>query len=159
MPERPAASLPSDGESHQSVAANKRILVAEDNGTNRLILRKMLEPTAAQLTEVMNGAEAIAAYLQVLPDLIIMDMQMPEMDGLTAIRAIRQIERSKRLLRCPILVLSANVYQEDVHAGYAADYDDYLTKPVQRGTLLASAARLLGSPDTEQALPGALRLA
>jgi two-component system, sensor histidine kinase len=143
----------------EAFARQKRILVAEDNGTNRLILRKMLEPSAALLTEVVNGAQAVAAYEQSAPDLIIMDMQMPVMDGLTAIREIRQKERAMGRPRCPIMVLSANVFQDDVHAGYAADCDDYLTKPVQRAALLASAARLLGQMPAEQALSGALRLA
>jgi two-component system, sensor histidine kinase len=141
------------------VNEHARILIAEDNGTNRLILRKMLEPTKAKLTEVTNGKEAVTAYSDATPDLVIMDMQMPVMDGLTAIRQIRQIERSSGLRRCPVLVLSANVFQQDILAGYAADCDDYLTKPVQRDALLQRVALLLRHGNAEQALPSARRLA
>jgi two-component system, sensor histidine kinase len=158
-PERPVISLVQDVGVQHGSARQKRILVAEDNGTNRLILRKMLEPTAALLTEVTNGAEAVAAYHQEAPDLIIMDMQMPVMDGLTAIREIRQKEREAGLPRCPILILSANVFRDEVDAGFAADCDDYLTKPVHREALLASMARLLDSGVAEQALPRARGLA
>jgi two-component system, sensor histidine kinase len=140
-------------------AQQKRILIAEDNATNRLILRKMLEATQARMTEVNNGAEAISAYQAGRYDLLIMDMQMPVMDGLTAIRHIRAFEAAQGLPRCPIMVLSANVFQNHVQASYDAQCDDYLTKPVQRDALLDSVARLLGAGDADQALPGTRRLA
>jgi two-component system, sensor histidine kinase len=159
QPETPAATPVQDKHTARAFARNKRILVAEDNATNRLILRKMLEPTGALLTEVSNGSDAVAAYWQNAPDLVIMDMQMPVMDGLMAIRLIRQFEATSLLRRCPIMVLSANALQEDVDASYAADCDDYLTKPVLREALLTSTARLLAREGADQALPGALRLA
>jgi two-component system, sensor histidine kinase len=133
---------------------NTRILIAEDNRTNRLILRKMLEADNVELIEVENGAEAVARYRESAPDLVVMDMQMPVMDGLTAIRAIRSQEQVSGLPRCPILVLSANVFPEDAQASFDADCDDFLTKPVLRDTLLARTHRLLGQGAAERALPG-----
>lgn len=140
-------------------AAEKRILIAEDNGTNRLILRKMLEAEGIVLTEVENGADAVARYCEQAPDLVVMDMQMPVMDGLTAIRAIRLAEQQTGRQRCPILVLTANVFPEDVQASFDADCDDFLTKPVLRAALLARTSRLLGQGFAEQPLPGRRLLA
>jgi two-component system, sensor histidine kinase len=137
----------------------QHILIAEDNGTNRLILRKMLESDVVVLTEVANGAEAVARYCDTLPDLVVMDMQMPVMDGLSAIRAIRQHEQQAGLPRCPILVLSANVFPEDAQASFDADCDDFLTKPVLRDTLLATTSRLLAPGVADQPLPARRLLA
>jgi two-component system, sensor histidine kinase len=141
------------------IDGRKRILVAEDNGTNRLILRKMLEADNVALVEVANGADAVDSYRKSPPDLVVMDMQMPVMDGLTAIREIRAVEHQGGLPRCPILVLSANVFPEDAQAAFDADCDDFLTKPVLRDALLARTSRLLGESVADQALPTARLLA
>ena len=140
-------------------AHQKHILIAEDNGTNRLILRKMLEADHVTLTEVVNGADAVAAYCVKAPDLVVMDMQMPIMDGLTAIRHIREDERLRGLPRCPILMLSANAFPEDTKASFAAGCDEFMTKPVLHGALLACTSRLLGEGVAEQALPAPRMLA
>ncbi len=155
------APVPPDAAMLQNprTAGQKRILIAEDNGTNRLILRKMLEAEGIVLTEVENGADAVARYCELAPDLVVMDMQMPVMDGLTAIRAIRLAEQQRGLQRCPILVLTANVFPEDVQASFDADCDDFLTKPVLRAALLARTSRLLGQGVAEQPLPGRRLLA
>jgi two-component system, sensor histidine kinase len=142
-----------------SIDGRKRILIAEDNGTNRLILRKMLEAENVVLIEVTNGADAVARYRESAPDLVVMDMQMPVMDGLTAIREIRDAERQVGLPRCPILVLSANVFPEDAQAAFDADCDDFLTKPVLRDALLSRTSRLLGESVADQALPAVRLLA
>lgn len=115
--------------------AGRRVLVAEDNRTNRLILRRLLEPLSLTLTEAENGAEAVAAYGSSPPDLILMDVQMPIMDGLSAIRAIRAEESARGLPRCPILVVTANAFAEDRAACESAGGDDFLPKPVRRDAL------------------------
>ncbi len=126
----------------------RHVLVAEDNRTNRLILRRLLEPLAVRLTEAANGAEAVAAARDDPPDVILMDMQMPVMDGLTAIRAIRAEEAARQRPPCPILMLTANAFAEDREACRAAGCDDFLTKPVQRDTLYDRIVRLLPPADT-----------
>jgi CheY-like chemotaxis protein len=119
------------------------VLVAEDNRTNRLILRRLLEPLSLTLTEAENGAEAVAAYGSAPPDLVLMDIQMPVMDGLAAIRAIRAQERDRGLPRCPILVVTANAFAEDRDACERAGGDDFLPKPVRRDALYARIGRFL----------------
>ncbi len=156
---QPAKALWKDTPGPAAFDGCKRILVAEDNGTNRIILRKMLEADNITLTEVTNGADAVADYRERPPDLVVMDMQMPVMDGLTAIREIRATERESGLPRCPILVLSANVFPEDAQAAFAAGCDDFLTKPVLGAALLARTSRLLGESVAVQALPAARLLA
>jgi two-component system, sensor histidine kinase len=139
--------------------ADAHILVAEDNRTNRLILRKMLEAPGVTLTEAHNGAEAVQRYADAAPHLIIMDMQMPVMDGLTAIRQIRGIESARGLPRCPIIVLTANAFSEDSTASFAADADDFLTKPVVRAILLARVSALLFKNAAQGPLTQTRRLA
>ncbi len=121
----------------------RRVLVAEDNRTNRLILRRLLEPLSLLLTEAENGAEAVAAYGNAPPDLVLMDIQMPVMDGLAAIRAIREQEHARGWPRCPILVVTANAFAEDRAACESAGGDDFLPKPVRREALYDRIGRFL----------------
>jgi two-component system, sensor histidine kinase len=118
----------------------QRILVAEDNKTNSLIVRRMLETEALTLDFAENGARAVALYQLHRPDLVLMDMSMPVMDGLQATREIRRIEAEQGLPRCPVIALTANAFGEDRDACFAAGLDDFLTKPVTRAALTARIA-------------------
>lgn len=117
--------------------AGQRILVAEDNKTNSLIVRRMLESEALILDFAENGARAVELYTLHRPDLVLMDMSMPVMDGLEATRAIRRIEAAQGLARCPVIALTANAFGDDRDACIAAGLDDFLTKPVTRAALTA----------------------
>ena len=117
--------------------AGQRILVAEDNKTNSLIVRRMLESEFLTLDFAENGARAVELYLQNIPDLVLMDMSMPVMDGLEATREIRRIEEARGLPRCPMIALTANAFSEDRDACLAAGLDDFLSKPVTRAALTA----------------------
>ena len=117
--------------------AGQRILVAEDNKTNSLIVRRMLEAEALTLDFAENGARAVELYQLHRPDLVLMDMSMPVMDGLEATREIRRIEAAQGLARCPVIALTANAFGEDRDACLAAGLDDFLTKPVTRAALTA----------------------
>ncbi len=127
------------------------VLVAEDNRTNRLIARKLLEPAVARLTEAENGRIAVERYREEQPDLILMDISMPEMDGLSASRAIRAHEAAHGLPSCPIHALTALAAAEDETVCRAAGIDGVLTKPLSRADLYALITRIAGQADYEPA--------
>lgn len=117
------------------VFTGQRILVAEDNRMNALILRRMLEREALTLDFAENGAVAVDLFCTHHPDLVLMDMSMPVMDGLAATREIRRIEAEQQLPRVPIIALTANAFAEDRAACLAAGLDDFISKPVSRRDL------------------------
>ncbi len=112
-----------------------KILVAEDNKTNQLVLKTMLKKTGVVLEIAENGVEAVRAYQDFRPDLVLMDMSMPEMDGLQASREIRTIEKARELRRCAIIALTANAMENDRQNCLDAGMDDYLSKPIVRTRL------------------------
>ena len=118
--------------SSQSAAAPERlrILLADDHPANRLVVQVMLEAMPVDLVSVENGVEALEAFKQGGFDLVLMDMQMPVMDGLTATSGIREHERLTGAARTPVLMLTANAMSEHVEAGRAAGSDGHLTKPL-----------------------------
>lgn len=122
-----------------NIAATKNplcILVAEDNKTNQLVLKTMLKVTKASLTIAQNGREAVEIYPDLKPDLILMDMSMPEMDGLEATQKIRSLETKHGTRRAPIIALTANAMKGDRQRCIDAGMDDYLSKPISKDTLL-----------------------
>ncbi len=106
-----------------------RILLADDHPTNRKVVELMLGTTGAELVMAGNGAEALDAFGRGTFDVILMDMQMPVMDGLTAIRRIRQEEQDKGLTRTPVIMLTANALPEHVTSALAAGADMHMSKP------------------------------
>ncbi|MBL9057041.1 MAG: response regulator, partial [Rhodobacteraceae bacterium] len=114
-----------------------RLLIAEDNRTNMLIARKLLERSVASLAEAGNGRIAVEMYRANPPDLVLMDVSMPEMDGLAATRAIRAHEAEAGLPRCPIHALTAYASAEQESACLEAGLDGVLTKPLSRADLYA----------------------
>ena len=113
-----------------------RVLIADDHPTNRMIVSLILDLVGAELTEVEDVALAVSAFEQHPFDAILMDIQMPVMDGLTAIRAIRALERDQGRARTPILTLTANALPETRVEAFAAGADQHLTKPVVAGLLI-----------------------
>jgi PAS domain S-box-containing protein len=126
-----------------------KVLLAEDHPTNRRVIELILGAAGVGLVCVENGAEALAAWRRGGFDLILMDMQMPVMDGLTATRAIREAERRESLPRTPILALTANAMHEHAHQSAAAGADGHLTKPISAEALLAAVAG--AAPETRAA--------
>jgi signal transduction histidine kinase/CheY-like chemotaxis protein len=112
-----------------------RILVAEDNAINRKVAELMLGSMGAEVTCVENGREAVDAARLTGWDLALIDLQMPVMDGLSAIRAIRAEEAASGRGRLPVIVLSANVMPEHLAASSAAGADDHIGKPIRVGEL------------------------
>jgi PAS domain S-box-containing protein len=123
-----------------------RVLLAEDHPTNRTVVELILGGIGVELTCVENGAEAVSAAEAADFDLILMDMQMPVMDGLSAIRAIREREASGGGGRTPVYTLTANALPEHRAAALAAGADEHLTKPISAARLIASVARAAGQP-------------
>ena len=107
-----------------------RILLVEDNAVNQLLARRMLEKRGNTVLVAGNGKEALAALEKNLFDLVFMDVQMPEMDGLQATAAIRMKEKSTGD-HVPIVAMTAHAMSGDEDRCRAAGMDDYLTKPIR----------------------------
>jgi two-component system, sensor histidine kinase and response regulator len=122
---------------------NARVLLAEDNGVNQVVARNMLKALGCDYDIVPNGAEALQALQQQRYDLVLMDCQMPVMDGYAATRAIREREMRKGLDRMPVVALTANALVGDADTCLAAGMDDHLAKPYTRRLLCAMLERWL----------------
>ncbi|HEY3812224.1 MAG TPA: ATP-binding protein [Caulobacteraceae bacterium] len=120
-----------------------RILLADDHPTNRKVVELMLAATDAELVSVENGLEAVRAFEAAPFDVVLMDMQMPVMDGLTAIGCIREHERMSGLHRAPVIMLTANALPEHIRAAAEAGADRHLAKPVTAQTLLGAISQTL----------------
>jgi two-component system, sensor histidine kinase len=112
-----------------------RVLMAEDHPINQRVTSLCLAPWGAQITIAENGVEAVEAFKVGHFDIVLMDMQMPEMDGLEATRLIRALEQERGQVRTPIAMLSANAMPEHVRAALAAGCDHHIAKPVTPAAL------------------------
>ena len=116
-------------------AAAIRILAAEDNGMNQFVLRTLLAQIGIEPTVVSNGREAVEAWAREPWDMILMDVQMPEVDGPTATGMIRARERAAGLPRTPIIALTANAMAHQVAEYVGAGMDDVVAKPIEAARL------------------------
>jgi CheY-like chemotaxis protein len=112
------------------MAEGLRILAAEDVETNRLVLTAFVAALGGKLTLAADGYEAIAAWEDAEFDLILMDIRMPNMDGIEAVREIRRAESARGRKRTPIIALTANAMQEAAEDCQAAGMDGFLAKPI-----------------------------
>ena len=110
------------------------ILIVDDNETNRDILMARLGPQGYDLKQAADGEEALAAARELLPDLILLDIMMPKLDG---IEVTRRLKADASLPFIPIILVTAKADAKDVVAGLDAGGDDYLTKPYSPRALLA----------------------
>jgi CheY-like chemotaxis protein len=133
-PPEPAAASPS--------TRALRILLAEDNAVNRRVAESVLSKCGHSVRVAHNGREAVEAHAGEPFDLILMDLQMPEVGGLEATRRIRERERTAGLARVPVLALTANAAADDRDACLAAGMDGCLAKPFQASQLLATVDRM-----------------
>jgi CheY-like chemotaxis protein len=130
-----AAGAPAD-------APPLRVLAADDNPTNRKVVELMLGAAGAEVVSVENGADAVEAWRAGAFDLVLMDLRMPVMDGLDAIRAIRKAEGAG-LPRAPIIVISANTSPTDREASAEAGADLHIGKPLRAEALFAAISDVL----------------
>jgi signal transduction histidine kinase/AmiR/NasT family two-component response regulator len=128
-------------------AAPIRVLLADDHETNRTVVRLILGAVGVELTSVENGAQAVEAFETGAFDVVLMDIQMPVMDGLTAIGLMRRREAERGPKRTPILVLSANALPEHVEAAVAAGADGHVAKPITPPVLLGAIEDALNAAD------------
>jgi two-component system, sensor histidine kinase and response regulator len=131
-----------------------RILLAEDNPFNQKLARGLLGKAGHSLVVVNNGAEAVAAIERENFDLVLMDVQMPEMDGLQAAQLIRQREKGSGR-RIPILAMTAYAMKGDRERCLEAGMDGYVTKPIRARELFEAIAAVVGQPFVPAAPRGA----
>ncbi|GAB3489342.1 PAS domain S-box protein [Marinomonas epiphytica] len=123
----------------------KTVLVADDVEQNITLLEIILKRHNHTVFKASNGLEAIETFLSVKPDIILMDIQMPKMDGLSASREIRKIEEQQKLKPTPIIALTANVLLEDKLEAQDAGMDGFANKPIDVSALTEEMARVLNT--------------
>ena len=150
---QPSASVSGEIPAAMPIASQRaaRILLVEDNEDNRLLIRTYLKREPYTVDEATNGAEAVAKFAERPYDLILMDVQMPVMDGHEATRTIRRLEVEAGRAPVPIVALTAHAIKEDVERSLDAGCTAHLTKPIKKQTLLIALAEQLdvaerGSP-------------
>lgn len=122
-----------------------RVLLVEDNATNRLIATRMLAGLGAQVDVAEDGAQGVACVQAAAYDLILMDIQMPVMDGVEAARAIRALPGA--VAQTPILAVTANVLPRQIESYLAVGMDGYVAKPISPAAMMAEITRLAARVD------------
>ena len=153
----------------ESARRSGRILLVEDNPTNQKVALAMLQKLGWRADVAANGLEAIRAVKHIAYDLVLMDCQMPEMDGFDATRSIRELEAGSsplaaghpgasasrlehRASRLPIIAMTANSMQGDRERCLEAGMDDYISKPVQPEDLAGKINRWLSGPGPDRTI-------
>jgi len=131
-----------------------RLLVADDVAQNGELMQLMLGRDGHQVRLVTDGLQALQAFTEESFDAVLMDVHMPQLDGLAATRRIRQFELTQHRPRTPVIALTASVLEEDRQAALAAGMDGFATKPVEPQRLHAELARVLGLSPAQAPTPG-----
>jgi CheY-like chemotaxis protein len=129
-----------------------KILIAEDNPVNRELLREILEAEHYQVVEAADGQEALVKLEEAAPDLVLLDINMPLLDGFATIRRIRQ---HQRFFQLPVLAVTAYAMKEDRERILGAGFNGYLSKPIDAVALLAELHRFFSPaqfPDSKPAI-------
>jgi signal transduction histidine kinase/CheY-like chemotaxis protein len=138
-PERTGAAIaPADssmGTLADEPSLSGTVLLAEDNAVNRMLAREMLATLGVSVIEAEDGQQALDQLERHRVDLVLMDCQMPVMDGYTATQRLRERERREHRGRLPVLALTANAFERDADTAFAAGMDGYLVKPYTREDL------------------------
>jgi two-component system chemotaxis response regulator CheY len=129
-------------------SGKRRVLVVDDASLVRLYYREALEAAGFEVDEALNGLEALEKLLTVPADLLIVDVNMPHMDGFTFLRTLRR--QAGETAAIPALVTSSEAGPQDVEAAFAAGANYYLVKPMAQDVLADHARRLSGRRGEEQ---------
>lgn len=119
----------------------KTILVVDDNPANRALMYELLSPAGHRLVEAGDGEEALQKVEEESPDLVLLDLLMPKLDGYAVLEKLRQDPRHAKL---KVVALTALAMQGDAEKGLAAGFDDYITKPIDTAKLLKKVEEMLG---------------
>lgn len=122
----------------------KKILIADDKATSRELIRVALDGCRYTITEASDGKQALERAREVAPDLIILDLHMPVVDGFGVVAELR---RDDDFASIPVMALTASAMRGDRQRAIAAGFDSYVTKPIPLPSLRAEIERLLGSGD------------
>jgi CheY-like chemotaxis protein len=125
-----------------------KILIAEDNATNRELFRELLEARGYTVVEACDGPEALQIIEQTLPDILLLDIGMPVLDGFAVVRAIRE---NPRLATLPVLAVTAYAMQGDRERILASGFDGYVSKPINATSLTQELEHLLSKRDDRNA--------
>jgi two-component system, cell cycle response regulator DivK len=123
------------------MAAGERILVVEDNEKNMKLFRDVLLATGYRTLEATTGGQAVELATEHAPDLVLMDIQLPDIDGIEALGRLRADERTASV---PVLALTAQAMEGDRERFLAAGFDGYLSKPVNVADFVATVKRYCG---------------
>jgi CheY-like chemotaxis protein len=126
-----------------SAPTGQTLLLVEDNEDNRIIYSTVLRHLGYEVVEALDGVQAIELARSVLPDLILMDISIPEVDGWEATRILRQDPTTKDI---PIVALTAHALADDREKATALGFNSYLAKPVEPRTVVAEVRRWIGGP-------------
>jgi len=124
----------------------KKVLVADDRTAGRELMRSVLERSGHAVFEASNGKEAVVSARQILPDLIILDLHMPELDGFGVLKELRG---DARFAATPIIALTASAMHGDREQALSAGFTSYIAKPVSLSALRSEIQRLLGQVAAE----------
>ena len=138
----PLAAEPEPQGRHEDGWPPLRVLIAEDHEVNQRVMMMILDTIGAKVTLAENGVLAVEAFKDADFDVILMDIQMPIMDGLVAIAKIRELEVASAALRTPIIAVTANAMAADREASMKAGADDHLSKPVRPAALIEALSKL-----------------
>jgi two-component system, sensor histidine kinase and response regulator len=139
-----ASDEPQRAHTPRRFAPGQRVLIVEDNAINREVAREMLAMTGLEVTEAHNGIEALRILDQETFDLVMMDVQMPELDGIEAVRAMRTVDRMRDL---PVIAITAHAMLGDRERFIEAGMSDYVSKPIDEGQLMKVLGRFLAAAD------------
>jgi len=136
---------PASPEAARPGHAAVRIVVAEDGKVNQMVAGALLQKLGYQVEIVANGLQAVAAWQRERPDIVLMDCQMPEMDGYEATRRIRSLEAERQLKPIQIIAMTASAMQGDREQCLAAGMNDYVSKPINRQLLQEALEKALSA--------------
>jgi CheY-like chemotaxis protein len=128
-----------------------KVLIAEDNPVNRELLRELLETRGHSVTEACDGQEALKRIEESHPDILLLDLDMPILDGFATVRRIRE---NPALATLPVLAVTAYAMQGDREKVLSSGFDGYLSKPIQSRLLFEEIDRILGNQAPKQRAAG-----